>query len=107
MLLRLRYPCRVSDMETPTKYRWRGTVMPRTPKPTERVVAVKTDNGGMVRVHRWDYPASLFGPALGFEGVAVCGRPLERNRSWLWCHFYTLNPTKVLMCKRGCWREGL
>jgi len=72
------------------------------PEPTEHVVAVKRD-AGRVTVH--GYRLGLWERATG-EGRTDCGRlPDWRFRKWLWVEFRTLNPERVVLCKR-CWKES-
>ena len=69
------------------------------PKPADLVIATRVSGGARVRVH-------ARGVRLLNSVVTRCGRRVLRivDRDWHWVEFQTLNPEKVLFCKRGCWK---
>jgi hypothetical protein len=72
------------------------------PKPFDLVIADQPSglSGGRVRVH-------AYGDRYLTSVVTRCGTERRlRDRDWHWLAFQTLNPEKVLFCKRGCWKEG-
>lgn len=67
------------------------------PRPTEHVIAYKRD-AGRVTVHAWR--RERWDRSDGNELTDCNRRPEWQWRSWLWLEFRTLNPERVVLCKR-------
>jgi hypothetical protein len=66
-----------------------------TPTSTEHVIGIKLDSG-RVRVHSWGRKDSPY-------DSTDCGViPQWRLKNWLWIEYRSLNPDRVVLCKK-CW----
>lgn len=73
-----------------------------TPNPDEHVMAKKMPSAGRIRVHGFRFYRHRVDNFA--RAKTDCGRSEDGSRAWLWVEFRSLNPEKVVLCKR-CWGQ--